>query len=108
MPTNHGQGKDLLHRDEVYRLEVRTKQEIDLWCAFVAELGYDPKRIRNKVVITRDDEHGYRLHLSLKTTNAQGRDILDHATNDVVSTSLVIPLTPDQVTHLLRGARDAD
>jgi len=94
--------------DEVYRITVRTKQEIDLWCAFVAELGYDPKRIRNKVLITRDNEHGYRLHLSVKTTNAQGRDILDHATNDVVSTPLVIPITPEQVTHLVRGANGAN
>jgi hypothetical protein len=62
------------------------------WVDYVAGLGADPKRVRPELVIMQDDD-GYHLHLSVKTPGPSGKgDLLDLATNGVVSSPLVIDL----------------
>jgi hypothetical protein len=68
------------------------EQQQKAWIEFASLLGVDPARVRNKLVIMQDDD-GYHLHLSVKTPGPSGKgDLLDLATNDVVSTPLVIDL----------------
>lgn len=79
---------------EVLRVNgVFDDQQQQAWIAYISALGADPARVRNRWVIMQDED-GYHLHLSLKTPSASGKggDMLDLATNDVVSTPLVIHL----------------
>ncbi len=85
MPT------EVLRLDGIVDADLRRQ-----WIAFVDGLGVDPNRIRDTLVIMQDGD-GYHLHLSLKTLSASGKgDMLDLATNDVVSTPLVIDLGHEQ------------
>ncbi len=78
---------------EVLRIDdVGVLQEQRAWVDYVRSLGVDPNRVRPALVIMQDD-NGYHLHLSHKTPAYEcGGDLLDLATNDVVSTPLVIDL----------------
>lgn len=77
---------------EVLRLDPVPGDQLQAWITFVRAFGVDPKQVRDRLVIMQDNG-GYHLHLSLKTPHASGKgDLLDLATNDVVSTPLVIDL----------------
>lgn len=82
---------------EILRLDGLTDDDlVKQWIAYVASLGVDPERVRDRLVIMHDDA-GYHLHLSLKTLAPCGAvGLLDLATNDVVSTPLVIDLGHEQ------------
>lgn len=94
--------------DEVLRLtgkDFNDPTRRQAWSNLVAALGLEPKCVRERVLLTNDDQHGYRLHLSIKIQTADGKDILDRAADEIASEPRIFPLTPDQVTAVLEASR---
>ncbi len=79
---------------EILRLDMSTSAEghkhINEWREYVASHGLDPTVVKTKIAITQD-LCGYHLHISVKT-QVDGKDVLDVALNEVVSTPHVIHL----------------
>jgi hypothetical protein len=69
-------------------IEAEQREEL---CAWVSSLGADPARVLPRFCIT-SHEGTFRLHLSVKVRNDNGRDVLDRALNTVWSEPLVIDL----------------